>query len=85
MVFIFELSNFICSPVDGVLGFTRETVIALTTNIESREWKRREYANLGHVQEHQVQMMWNVQYHERPGWQTLYRSYSQLQLEESMP
>ena len=38
--------------MDGVLGFTRETVIALTTNIESREWKRREYANLGHVQEH---------------------------------
>lgn len=38
--------------MDGVLGFTRETVIALTTNIESREWKRREYANLGHVPEH---------------------------------
>lgn len=29
-----------------VLGFTRETVIALTTNIESIEWKRREYSAL---------------------------------------
>ena len=36
----------------GLLGFSRETVIALTTNIESCEWKRREYATLGHVQEH---------------------------------
>ena len=39
-------------PVKGVLGFTRETVIALTTNIESREWKWREYAFSGHSQEH---------------------------------
>ena len=29
-----------------VLGFTRETVYALTTGIESVEWKRREYASL---------------------------------------
>ena len=29
-----------------VLGFTREIVIALTTNIESVEWKRREYSAL---------------------------------------
>ena len=28
-------------PTGGVLGFTRETVIALTTNIESREYVRR--------------------------------------------
>ena len=28
----------------NVLGFTRETVIALTTNIESMEWKRRDNA-----------------------------------------
>ena len=35
------------SPRDiKVLGFTRETIIALTTNIESVEWKRREYSNL---------------------------------------
>ena len=42
----------ILRPVKGVLGFTRETVVALTTDIESREWKRREYANTGHMQEH---------------------------------
>ena len=35
----------------GVLGFTRETVIALTTNIESIEWKRRENAQLKRKQE----------------------------------
>jgi len=29
-------------PISGILGMTRETVIALTTNIESREWRRRE-------------------------------------------
>ena len=29
------------------VGFTRETVYALTTGIESVEWKRREYAGLG--------------------------------------
>ena len=31
----------------SVLGFTRETIIALTTNIESVEWKRRRDATLG--------------------------------------
>ena len=28
-------------PTGGVLGFTRETVIAFTTNIESHEYVRR--------------------------------------------
>ena len=37
-----------CRPVDGILGFTRETIVALTTNIESREWKRRQYSGTGH-------------------------------------
>ena len=31
----------------AVLGFTREIVYALTTGIESIEWKRREYASAG--------------------------------------
>ena len=34
--------SFFCKSVKGVLGFTREIVIALSTNIESREWRRRE-------------------------------------------
>ena len=35
------------SPRDiKVLGFTRETIITLTINFESVEWKRREYSNL---------------------------------------
>ena len=33
-------------------GFTRETLVALTTNIESREWRRREIANAGLQPEH---------------------------------
>ena len=28
-------------PVDRVLGLTREILMALTTNIESREWRRQ--------------------------------------------
>ena len=36
-----------CRSLDGICGFSRETTIALTTNIESCEWKRRELAILG--------------------------------------
>lgn len=31
----------LCRPVSNVLGFSRETLAAVTTNIESREWRRR--------------------------------------------
>ena len=31
----------ICRGTDSIQGFTRETLIALTTNIESREARRR--------------------------------------------
>ncbi|XP_064406629.1 uncharacterized protein LOC135351537 [Halichondria panicea] len=40
---IYDFSTLeVTRPTKGVLGLTRETVIALTTNIESREWRRRE-------------------------------------------
>ena len=47
----------ICSMVlfrslHGVRGLTRESLIALTTNIESREWRRRELVNAGVHPEH---------------------------------
>ena len=32
----------ICRPIKGICGFSRETVIAFTTNIESIEFRRRE-------------------------------------------
>jgi len=32
---------FLCRSVNNVQGFSRETLVALTTNIESREWRRR--------------------------------------------
>ena len=34
-------------PVEGICGFSRETVIAVTTNIESIEFRRRESAAHG--------------------------------------
>ena len=39
-------------PVDGILGFTRETVVALTTNTESHEWRRQESLSSGCSPEH---------------------------------
>lgn len=44
--FVIYTVLYLYRPVDGILGFSRESVIALTTNIESREWKRCERANL---------------------------------------
>ena len=38
--------------LSGICGFTRETLIAITTNIESREHKRCSNANLGLSPEH---------------------------------
>lgn len=34
-------------PVQGICGFSRETVIAVTTNIESMEFRRRQNNSLG--------------------------------------
>lgn len=34
-------------PISGVRGFTRETVIAVSTNIEGREFHRRKVAEMG--------------------------------------
>ena len=38
--------------LSGIRGMTRETLIALTTTIESREWMRRRCANEGLPLEH---------------------------------
>lgn len=32
---------YICRPINKVLGFSKETLVALITNIEGREWCRR--------------------------------------------
>ena len=34
-------------PIKGICGFSRETVIAVTTNIESIEYRRRENDRIG--------------------------------------
>ena len=33
--------SFIYRKIDNIRGFTKETLVALTTNIESREWRRQ--------------------------------------------
>jgi hypothetical protein len=35
-------------PIKGICGFSRETVIAVTTNIESIEYRRRESDRIGY-------------------------------------
>lgn len=35
-------------PIKGICGFSRETVIAVTTNIESIEYRRRESSRIGY-------------------------------------
>jgi hypothetical protein len=35
-------------PLKGICGFSRETVIAVTTNIESMEFRRRENGRIGY-------------------------------------
>ena len=38
--------------LSGALGFSRETLVALVTNIEGREWHRRESASNNYPLEH---------------------------------
>lgn len=40
--------RFCFRPVKGVCGFSRETVIAIVSNIESMEYRRRESLVIGH-------------------------------------
>lgn len=35
-------------PVENIRGFSRETVIEITSNIESQEYRRREIINIGY-------------------------------------
>ena len=41
-----------CRPINNVLGFSRETLVAVIANIEGREWSRRNSANTGRKPEH---------------------------------
>ena len=36
------MDRFLCRSISGICGFTRETITAVTTNIEGREFQRRE-------------------------------------------
>ena len=44
--------SFTHREINNVRGFSRETLLALTTTIESREWMRRKYAMEGRTPEH---------------------------------
>ena len=39
-------------PVNNILGFSKETLVAITTNIEGREWRRRMSNKRGNHPEH---------------------------------
>ena len=41
-----------CRPVKGVRGFSRETVTAILTNVESQEYRRRQTAECHEMPEH---------------------------------
>ena len=45
-------SLFLYSSVNNVQGFSRETLVVLTTNIESWEWRRRFCSSNGLPSEH---------------------------------
>ena len=42
----------LCRSLKDILGFSRETLTAVITNIEGREWHRRESYNAGRSTEH---------------------------------
>ena len=44
--------NLCCRPVKGIRGFSRETLIAVLTNIESQEYRRRQSSKLHEIPEH---------------------------------
>ena len=41
MLFYLSTFSFFLLFIDNIKGFTKETLVALTTNIESREWRRQ--------------------------------------------
>ena len=41
-----------CRPINNILGFSRETLVAVITNIEGREWCRRYCAGMARKPEH---------------------------------
>ena len=41
-----------CRPINNILGFSKETLVALITNIEGREWHRRRVINEKRKPEH---------------------------------
>ena len=46
------LFNFSCRSLNNVLGFSKETLVALITNIEGREWQRCYNSNMGRTPDH---------------------------------
>lgn len=47
----YDLSSLdVNKPTDGLCGFSRETVIELTTNIESQKFRRRQNKEIGHAE-----------------------------------
>ena len=45
-----ELFTCFCRPTTNVRGFSRETLVEITTNIESQEYRRRENNIIGYAE-----------------------------------
>ena len=43
---MYTLTTFFCRDLSNILGFSKETLVAVVTNIEGREWRRRQFCNL---------------------------------------
>ncbi len=44
----FSCEHYFVRPVKGLCGFSRETVVAITTNVESIEFRRRQNNEIGY-------------------------------------
>ena len=44
--------NIFPRPINNILGFSRETLVAVVTNIEGSEWRRRCIDKMGNNPEH---------------------------------
>ena len=45
---IFCCEHYFVRPIKGMCGFSRETVVAITTNVESIEFRRRQNDEIGY-------------------------------------
>ena len=50
MAVVLKCASSIYRPTNNICGFSRETLVEMTTNIESQEFRRRENDELGYAE-----------------------------------